>query len=185
MHELNGLDETECVSVEIVRDDSSKLPAGVCGLLIYVANGSSINTDISKIVAEALETDIPILGSATGMHMLNVALGGDPAGSTPKHEQSKSGRNSIFLAPGAKTSSTIGGSGWLSINCDHKDGIAQSGLAPGAMASAMADDRIVEAFEMPGHRWVLGVQWDVFGATRLPRGFDNVWLAFIERVEGK
>ena len=52
------------------------------------------------------------------------------------------------------------------------------------MPAAMSDDRVVEAFEMPGFHWVFGVQWDVFGATRLPRGFDSVLIAFIERAMG-
>ena len=52
------------------------------------------------------------------------------------------------------------------------------------MASAIADDRVVEAFEMPGHQWVIGVQWDVFSANPMPRGFDAVWMAFMERVAG-
>ena len=143
--------------------------------------------DASGVVRVALEAEIPILGSAVGMHQLNVALGGDVARPTPEHvadESQRRNRRSIFLAPGAKVSSTIGGSGWLSLECDHQEGIRQSDLAPDMMPAAISDDRVVEAFEMPGFHWVFGVQWDVFGATRLPRGFDNVLVAFIERAMG-
>ncbi len=185
---LVGIEGIESVSVLNVSKCPTGLPAGTTGLLIYAPDDQRVDVDISRLVDEAFKIGIPILGSAGGSHTLNVALGGDDAEETPCHvpyEESDRQRNSIFLAPGAKVSSTIGGSGWLSINCHHHSGISQASLAPETMASAIADDRIVEAFEMPGHRWVIGVQWDIFGATRLPRGFDSVWLAFIERVAGK
>ena len=163
-------------------------PPDATGLLIYAPNDAARETDVETIVSAAMEAGIPILGSALGMHQLNVALGGDIASPTPEHvadETSKRNRKSIFLAPGAKVSSTIGGSGWLSLQCNHPKGIRQSGLAPGLMPSAMCDDRVVEAFELPGFHWIFGVQWDIFGATRLPRGFDNVLIAFVERATGK
>ena len=167
--------------------DQSELPDQTSGLLIYAPNGSVSGVDVTEVVRLASLAEIPILGSATGMHWLNVALGGDIARPTPEHVVDKTmrrNRKSIFLAPGAKVSSTIGGSGWLSLECDHREGILQSGLAPGMMASAIGDDRVVVAFEKPGFHWVFGVQWDVFGATPLPRGFDSVLIAFIERSIG-
>ncbi len=167
--------------------DQAELPNLTSGLLIYAPNDHPSEIDASGVVRVALEAEIPILGSAAGMHRLNVALGGDVARKTPDHvadETKRRNRSSIFLAPGAKVSSTIGGSGWLSLECDHQEGIRQPDLAPGMMPAAMSDDRVVEAFEMPGFHWVFGVQWDVFGATRLPRGFDNVLVAFIERAMG-
>ena len=184
---LSGVEGMESVSVVNVGNGTVNL-SEVNGLLIYAPNGTSINFDVSNIVAKALEVGIPILGSSVGMHLLNMALGGDSARCTPEHaseDTTTRRRNSIFLALGTKVSSTIGGSGWLSINCEHQQSIAQKDLAHGAMTAAIADDRIIEAFEIPGHRWVIGVQWDVFGATRLPSGFNNVWLAFIERLVGK
>ncbi len=168
--------------------DRAELPDYASGLLIYAPDDGVSGMDVSGVVRLALAAEIPILGSAVGMHRLNVALGGDVARQTPEHvadETKRRNRKSIFLAPGAKVSSTIGGSGWLSLECDHREGIWQSGLAAGVMASAIGDDRVVEAFEMPGFHWVFGVQWDVFGATRMPRGFDNVLMAFVERAMGK
>ncbi len=185
---MDGVDGIESIAITDAWDSERGFTSIINGLFIYADKDVVIGPGISKVIEKALESDIPILGSDAGMHLLNVALGGDAARRTPTHaldDQSRRNRNSIFLAPGAKVSSTIGGSGWLSINCDHKDGIAQSGLAPAAMPAAISDDRVVEAFEMPGHRWVIGVQWDVFGATRMPRGFDNILLAFVERVIGE
>ena len=180
--------ELDRTAISELDHQEPDLPPDATGLLIYAPNDAARETDLDTTVSAALETGIPILGSALGMHQLNVALGGDVARSTPEHiadETSKRSRKSIFLAPGAKVSSTIGGSGWLSLECNHQKGIRQSGLAPGLMPSAMSDDRVVEAFELPGFHWIFGVQWDVFGATRLPRGFDSVLMAFVERATGK
>ncbi len=165
-----------------------RLPEGSSGLLIAGSGNDSLNLEICTLVGEALDADIPILASGSGMHHLNVAMRGDNARPTSAHmgdADSVAVRQSIFLAPGAKVSSTIGGSGWLTIPCRHKRGVPQAGLATGFMASAIAADRVVEAFEMPGLRWVIGVQWDVFGAIKMPRGFDSILMAFLERATGE
>ena len=165
-----------------------ELPVDAAGLLVYGPNERRLTGDIRGIVEAALDAGIPVLASGSGMHALNAALGGDQPRRTMEHAVSSDAervRRSVFLAPGAKVSSTIGGSGWLTVRYDHTAGIYQSGLAPGAMAAAITEDRVIEAFEMPGHRWVIGVQWDIFGATRLPRGFDNVLIAFLERAIGE
>ena len=179
--------ETKVAPGSIANLDSKggHLPEGTSGLLISFRGDESLNRNVVSLVSEALEADIPILASGSGMHLLNVALRGDEALSTPDHTGDGDGdtvRQSIFLAPGAKVSSTIGGSGWLTIPCCHSTGVFQSGLAPGVMAGAIAADRVVEAFEMPGRRWVIGVQWDVLGAIKMPRGFDSILMAFVERA---
>ena len=178
----------ECDTNEIAIERVDELyPPNAAGLLIYAPNDASFNLDVSTTVQQAIRAHAPVLASATGMHLLNTALDGDSPHETASHahaEGAERRRNSIFLAPGAKVSSTIGGSGWLSIQCDHRNGISQADLATDLMASAIADDRVVEAFEMPGHQWVIGVQWDIFSANPMPRGFDAVWMAFMERVAG-
>ena len=90
-------------------------------------------------------------------------------------------RHRVFLAPGAKLSYTIGGSGWVSVNSGHRVGITEAQLAPDLLASAFAEDRTVEAVELPGRNWVIGVQWPAHLADELPSGFDNVLQAFVER----
>lgn len=185
----NGAADANAVSVA-----GGRLPEDAAGLLIYAPHGEDLTSeDVSKSVEDALMAGIPILASSVGMHHLNVVLGGEEAIETPTHKLRNSDasrkrksrkRKSMFLALGTKVSSMIGGSGWVGVECDHEIGVPQSRLAPGLMMSAIADDRIVEAFEMPGHSWVIGVQWDPFCANRLPRGFDAVWVAFLERVTG-
>ncbi len=179
---------TRSISTARMTGAEDRLPDDATGLLIYAPDGSALDHCATDLVSYAVDTGVPLLASASGMHCLNVALSGDLPRPTPSHvnpDADRRLRTSMFLVPGAKTSSTIGGSGWLSINCNHSEGIPQSRLAPGLMASAIADDLTIEAFEMPGHHWVIGVQWDVFNASRMPRGFDGISMAFMERAIGK
>ncbi len=179
----------ECDNNEIaIERVDAQFPPNATGLLIYAPNDESFDLDLSETVQQAISARVPVLASATGMHLLNAALDGGGPHETTAHAHAVTDerrRSSIFLAPGAKVSSTIGGSGWLSIQCDHRNGISQADLAIDLMASAIADDRVVEAFEMPGHQWVIGIQWDVFSANPMPRGFDAIWMAFLERVTGE
>ena len=43
------------------------------------------------------------------------------------------------------------------VNSTHDQGAAK--LAPGLTVSALAEDGLVEALELPGRRFCLGVQW--------------------------
>lgn len=182
--------ESEIEPEWIVNLDSTDkhLPDGASGLLISGPSENSHERDVGTLVGEAVDADIPILAFDSGMHLLNAALRGDAPRTTTAHSGGADGdvvRQSMFLAPGAKVSSTIGGSGWLTIPCCHQTGVLQAGLAPDVMVSAIAADRVVEAFEMPGRRWVIGVQWDVLSAIKMPRGFDSILMAFMERATGK
>ena len=159
----------------------------VSGLFIYGKPEASVQSFRKGAIMDAIAKNIPILASSTGAHALNVAFGGGgPVATGDNHTPLSNGkrhRTSIFLAPGSKTSSTIGGSGWLSVRCDHGFGIRQSVLADSMMVACISDDRFVEAFESPGHNWRIGAQWDLLSDPKLlPRGFDNLLLAFIERA---
>ncbi len=168
------------------------LPQDATGLLLYLEDGAISRDGIKDIVAEAIDRSIPVLGVARGMHVLNQALGGlrpRQASNRGIDVSGEGSQKSLFLAPGAKVSSTIGGSGWLRLDGDFDAGITHAEMSPAFMASAVGDDTFIHAIEMPGHHWVIGVQWDLIlaarGAIRLPRGFDSLLMAFVERVKGE
>lgn len=182
---LRQLYEYDAYLLDAFTDEG--LGDDVSGLFIYGKQGTSVHSFGKGVIMDAIARKIPILASNTGAHVLNIALGGGgPVATGDNHTPSSNGkrrRTSIFLAPGSKTSSTIGGSGWLSVRCDHRFGIRQSVLADSMMVACISDDRFVEAFESPGHSWRIGVQWDLLSDPKLlPRGFDNLLLAFIERA---
>ncbi len=161
------------------------LPDTTTGLML-AGDGDTVSSPAgSDAVLCAVSMGIPVLGIGWGMHAINEAFGGDPAvtlqgrGTGPAEGPD---RYRVFLAPGAKLSYTIGGSGWVTIRGTHRVGITEVRLAPDLLASAIAEDRVIEAVELPGRNWVIGVQWSAHLADELPSGFDNVLLAFVERA---
>ena len=128
---------------------------------------------------------MPVLGIGWGMHAINAAYGGEApyvlATARTRGRTASPVRHRVFLAPGAKLSYTIGGSGWVTVNSGRRTGITEAELAPALLASAFAEDRTVEAVELPGRNWVIGVEWPAHLAVELPSGFDNVLQAFVER----
>ena len=174
-------------SVALLTAGDAPLPADCGGLLLAGERGFLDEDAVPHALMAAIAKDIPILGIGWGMHAINVALGGKPPLASPGHGPSPDGRalkNPVFLSPGGKVSFTIGGSGWVNVPCAHTHGIKDARKAPEMLATAYAQDGVVEAIERPGRHWVIGVQWRAHEPGEIPRGFDNVLLAFIERAAG-
>jgi putative glutamine amidotransferase len=125
------------------------------------------------VVQEAVKRDIPVLAICRGAQILNVALGGslwqdlpgqageylklngmppqehwhDPA-SEPAHGIMIKKNSALFKIQGSET---------LQVNTHHHQ--ALKAIAKGLVVTATATDGVVEAVELPGMRFVLGVQW--------------------------
>ncbi len=161
------------------------LPGASTGVLLAGESGSAKIAAGVYAVREGLLRGLPILGIGWGMHAINAAFGGGGAVETRGHGPAPGGgsvRHGVFLSPGAKISYTIGGSGWVTVNSAHALGISGAQLAPALLAAAYAEDRVVEAVELPGRRWVIGVQWRAQLLEELPKGFDSLLMAFAERA---
>ncbi len=161
------------------------LPDTTTGLLLAGDGDAASSSAASDAILRAVSMGMPVLGIGWGMHAINEAFGGDPPTSLQGRGTGPTGgpdRHRIFLAPGAKLSYTIGGSGWVTVKGAHHVGITGAQLAPELLASAIAEDRVIEAVELPGRNWVIGVQWSAHLPDELPSGFDNVLLAFVERA---
>ncbi len=160
------------------------LPDTATGLLL-AGDGDTVSSPAgSDVIRHAVAKGMPVLGIGWGMHAINEAFGGDPPTSLQGRGKGPAGgpdRHKVFLAPGAKLSYTIGGSGWVTVKGTHRVGITEARLAPELLASAIAEDRVIEAVELPGRNWVIGVHWSAHLPDELPSGFDNVLLAFVER----
>jgi putative glutamine amidotransferase len=113
----------------------------------------------------ALQRDLPVLGVCGGMQLLAVALGGSlhqdleadlglgghqqpPPRDVPSH--------AVTVAPGTLLAGLVG-AGELAVNSTHHQAVREPGR--GAVISARAPDGVVEAIELPGRRFALGVQW--------------------------
>jgi putative glutamine amidotransferase len=118
------------------------------------------------MIVGALERGLPILGVCGGMQLLNVHFGGTlwqdlktELTSAGVHEQKNDKRqpsHSVQVLPDTSLAKALG-AGPKPVNSTHHQAVRT--LGHNLVASAAAEDGVVEALEAPAHRFVLGVQW--------------------------
>lgn len=115
------------------------------------------------LLGAALRRAMPVLGICRGAQVLNVACGGtlhqhlpDVIGHTGhQHGDAVFSTSAIRTVEGGRLATLIGAG--TRAQCYHHQAIDRLG-AP-LVVSAVDDDGVIEAVEMPGERFVLGVQW--------------------------
>jgi putative glutamine amidotransferase len=115
------------------------------------------------LVKAALTAGIPTLGVCRGMQVLNVVLGGtltqhvpDVIGtSTHRPVVGQFGGNEVRTVPGSALAAILGET--AAVSCSHHQAIDR--LGDGLRVAAAAPDGTVEAVELDGPGFVLGVQW--------------------------
>lgn len=115
------------------------------------------------VLAEALRTDLPVLAICRGAQLLNVHLGGelvqylpDIAGSsTHQPAPGAFGEVAVTTQPGSRVGCIVGQR--VQVLCSHHQAIGK--LGQDLVVTATADDGVIEAVELPDHRFVVGVQW--------------------------
>jgi gamma-glutamyl-gamma-aminobutyrate hydrolase PuuD len=115
------------------------------------------------LLAEALPRGVPVLGVCRGAQVLNVATGGsliqhlpDVVGSDlHRPAPAQHGRVQVRVEPASLLHRIVGGD--VDVPCYHHQAIDR--LGRGLRATAWAGDGTVEAVELPGDAFVLGVQW--------------------------
>jgi putative glutamine amidotransferase len=115
------------------------------------------------VVAACLERDLPLLGVCRGMQVLAVALGAtlhqhlpDVVGHDAHLSQiGKHGRHDVRLAPGSRLAEILGPR--VEVATYHHQAVAT--LPAAVVAQGWADDGTIEAFEVRGAAWAVGVQW--------------------------
>ncbi|SDO55492.1 gamma-glutamyl-gamma-aminobutyrate hydrolase family protein [Actinacidiphila guanduensis] len=111
----------------------------------------------------ALTRDLPVLGVCRGMQVLNAALGGTLeqhlpdrlTGRVHRDPPGRFARTRVNVRPGSRLAGIVGES--AEVSCYHHQAVAR--LGAGLVATAWSTDETVEAVELPGRRFVLGVQW--------------------------
>lgn len=142
------------------------------------------------LARKAVETDKPFLGICRGHQMLNVALGGSlwedvhslmPNGTRHAYFQGFP-RDRISHQVNIEPHSGLGKL-WAvptkAVNSLHHQGVKElgRGLRPTAYA---ADDGLIEGTELPGHRFVMSVQWHPEEFFHTDRPTLSLFEAFVQ-----
>lgn len=117
-----------------------------------------------KMVPLMMRLGKPILGICRGLQLLNVALGGTLWQDLPtqhpspvEHHAPGETAHLVNVSAGTRLASIVG-PGQHPVNSRHHQAI--KALAPSLVASAVSEDGLVEAVELPGtDSLVLAVQW--------------------------
>ena len=135
----------------------------------------------------ALQEDIPILGVCRGMQLLNVLLEGslyqDIASQRPDslaHRRRELPRTALTHTVTVEEGSLmekILGTRQLWVNSLHHQAIKEPGK--GVYISGRSDDGVAELLELPGHRFVLGVQGHPEEIYEQVPAFARLFQAFV------
>jgi putative glutamine amidotransferase len=117
------------------------------------------------LAVRAIDRSIPVLGACRGMEILNVARGGtlqqhlpDVIGSDRhRHTPGQFSDHEVALEPGSLAARATG-TERAAVKSHHHQGIGE--LGDGFIVTGTSpEDGVVEAIELPGERYVLGVLW--------------------------
>jgi putative glutamine amidotransferase len=136
---------------------------------------------------EVLRRDLPLLAICRGHQVLNVATGGTliqdiPSEVTGGLDHDPRGErweraHDVRICNGTRLREILGRE-TISVNSFHHQAVAQ--LGQGLLVSARtSDERIVEAIESPGRRFVLGVQWHPEAFWDRGDGFQALFEALV------
>jgi gamma-glutamyl-gamma-aminobutyrate hydrolase PuuD len=116
-----------------------------------------------RLFAAALDLGLPVLGVCRGAQLMTAALGGELHQHLPdllgheghRPEPGVFGATEITTAAGSLVAGILGSR--TKVPCYHHQGLTT--VCSPLVATAWADDGLVEAVELPGDGWVLGIQW--------------------------
>jgi len=116
-----------------------------------------------SLMRRALERDLPVLAICRGFQVLNVARGGtlvqhldDQLDGRPHREDDSTyGVHQIVTDEGSRLRAIVGER--ATVHSHHHQGVER--LGEGLIATARADDGVIEGIEDPSRRFAVGVLW--------------------------
>jgi putative glutamine amidotransferase len=110
-----------------------------------------------RVLATALDRDLPVLAICRGMQLFNVAQGGDLRQHVEGHRQKDvDDAHRIQVEPGTLLAKAIG-AGVHTVNSRHHQVVADAGK--GLRVTALSEDGYPEALERPDRKFAVAVQW--------------------------
>ncbi len=140
----------------------------------YPPDDESVFTDSprfafdSQFVPKALARGMPFLGICMGMQVMAGLHGARLSSDIRRHVRESHGqveplqhrdrtaRHGVEVAEGSLLHRLAGSS--FTVNTYHREGVTDPGSS-GLTVTAKAPDGVIEAIELPQHRFALGVQW--------------------------
>lgn len=130
----------------------------------------------------ALQADLPVFAICRGCQVLNVAAGGSMIQDFPGHRTPRGAKtvyHPITIQPQSRFHAILQQES-LIVNTFHHQGLSRETLAPlfTPVATALPDEWLIEAYESPQHRWVIGVQWHPERTFELDPAHRRLWDSF-------
>ena len=136
----------------------------------------------------ALERDLPLLAICRGHQVLNVATGGTLIQDIPSqvegaldHDPKKERwqpAHQVRILPGTRLRAILGRD-TVAVNSIHHQAIREPGQGLVVTAYSVGDD-VIEGIEIPGRRFVVGVQWHPEAFWDQPETFQPLFAALVE-----
>jgi putative glutamine amidotransferase len=145
------------------------------------------------LLEAALDRDLPILGICRGCQVLNVGLGGrlildiatetqTPVGHGSCPAAGTSGLHSVRIERDTLLAGILAPEAFPECNSRHHQAVKIDEAFTARVSAVSPEDGIIEAIEVPGRRWAVGVQWhpEHPGDPAIRERYEPLFRAFIE-----
>lgn len=148
------------------------------------------------LIRLAAEKDIPLIAVCRGFQEMNVAMGGslhqkvqELPGKRDHREPQSENLKIVYETLAHKVHSEKGGlfekiglPEEFEVNSLHQQGVDR--LGNGLHVEAISEDGLIEAFSVPGARFILGVQWHPEGDYKLNATSRKIFEAYGAALRG-
>jgi putative glutamine amidotransferase len=146
-----------------------------------------------SLLREALAAGVPVLAICRGLQLFNVACGGtlvQHLASTDVHQQKPRGAEAgkhppahrVWIAPETRLAQIMGAGGY-DVNSRHHQAVES--LGQGLSVSAISEDGVIEAIEMPGEAFTVAVQWHPEDRILVSEADRKLFEAFAAAMSGR